>query len=73
MTHSDNEGLRWMLNMADETVKLVILCVRLQELWFDVVNQAGIKNQVNDVLSMLETTWEDQTELNYEVLVLLIE
>lgn len=44
-----------------------------KSLLFFVRNRTGIKNQAADALSRHGTTGEDQTELNDEVLVLLIE
>lgn len=70
---TDHDAFGWILNMADETVELYRWLLRLQELSFDVVNRAGIKNQAADALSKLWITGEDQTELNDELPVLIIE
>lgn len=70
---TDHYALRWILKMADTTVKIARWRLRLQERQFDVWHRAGIKHEAADDLSRLGKTVEDRVELKDEFLVLIIE
>lgn len=52
---TDRDTLKWISDLADVTGVLVIWRPRLSEIDFDIVHQAGTKNQAADALSQLST------------------
>lgn len=50
---ADDDDLRWIRKMADATGKLARWILSLQEVQFDMVYRAGIKNQTGAALSWL--------------------
>lgn len=52
---NDYSALRWILNVADATGKLVRWALQLPKFQFDVVHRFGVKHQAGDALLRLET------------------
>lgn len=69
---TDQDDLRFIIDMKDVTGKLARWRLRLQELSFDVVNREGVKKPA-DALSRLETTGADERDLEDDIAVLLLE
>lgn len=72
-THTDHEALRWIQNKTDATGKLARWPLRPYELDYDVVHLAGVKYKAADALLRMEMTGMDNSEVNDEVTILLME
>lgn len=61
---TDIEPLKWIINLADATSKLVRWHLQLSQMEFDIVHLAEIKHQAAEALLGLPKTGEDCNPIN---------
>lgn len=70
---TDNDNLRWFLNMPDPKGMLTRWRLRISELEFYVVHRGGNKQKAADALSRTETTDNDNGNMEYDLLEYVVE
>ena len=68
----DHESLKWLLNQSDSTVRLQRLRLRLQPFDYEINHRPGAKHKAADAISRLATEGLDQTEINDDLTVLMV-
>lgn len=61
------DGLNWILNPANSTIRIARWCPCLSEFDFDVIHCAVVKNQAANMLSRLSTSGNDNSSLEAEL------
>lgn len=69
---TDNETVRWILNMTEAKGKLRRWILRLASFDYDVVHRYGVKHQAADDLARLEATKSDTKPIDNYIPLLFI-
>lgn len=67
---SDQDSVRWMLNIETQSERLARWKLRIQEFDYEVIYRPGIKHIAPDGLSRLDTDGQDESELGDDILVM---
>lgn len=61
---TDQDSLKWIPNLSEACGNLAEWRLRPFKLDFDIVHEAGVKNQADDALSIFSTDGEETTDLD---------
>lgn len=70
---TDHSALRWILNLADASGRLMRWRLRLSDFDYEVKHRAGVKHQAADTLSRLRTDGADTSLLDDAIPTLLVD
>ena len=69
----DQESHKWLLNLSDATGRLQRWSLRLQQFEYVINHRPGVQHRAADALSRLATTGLDQTEIDDDLPVLMVD